>query len=328
MTLSYACILLAFPSPCQPTTAILNLQPFITDRYVIASNFPVAPILMATVPTHISPSLKFSFQPISGQTNSLKLTLKMNRAAIVGNVFRAMIYFPSLAERVCFKVTVFGQVVVETETTAEGEIDLFPIYVSSYDQTQNVVEIELTGDTSTSGTLAFAVEKIENVINEAGECVNTCVEKTGFETGLEEGSGTLICAYCETSLFFEADHINGGCRCFDHYYNNAGVCTPCDDPLCKECSSSGTVCDVCIKHADKDTNGMCVCREDYYAKDGECLECPFQCKSCNDGTSCEECLENQNTRGSPAAQCPCASGFYEDGVNVVCPKCALECATC
>ena len=105
-------------------------------------------------------------------------------------------YFPSLAAGVCYKVTIFGQVVVETETTTEGEINLFPIYVSSYDQSQDEVEIELNGDTSTSGTLAFAIERVENVIDTARECVATCVEQTGFETGLEEGRGTLACAYC------------------------------------------------------------------------------------------------------------------------------------
>ena len=71
-----------------------------------------------------------------------------------------MVYFPSLAIGTCYKVTIFGQVVVEAETTTEGEIDLFPLYVSSYDQAQNTVEIELTGDTSNSGALAFAMERI------------------------------------------------------------------------------------------------------------------------------------------------------------------------
>ena len=120
----------------------------------------------------------------------------MNRGAVVGNIFRAMMYFSSLATGVCYKVTIFGQVVVETETTTEGEIDLFPIYVSSYDQTQDEVEIELTGDTSTSGTLAFAIERIENVIDTARDCVTSCVEQTGSETSLIPGSGTLTCTYC------------------------------------------------------------------------------------------------------------------------------------
>ena len=112
----------------------------------IDSNFPVEPTLTGTINSGfqgpiIEPNLKFTFNPVAGQVNNMKITLTFDRTSFPATIFTAMIAFPELAAGSCIWVTIFGDQVIEWEVPATSIYYFNPIHVVSNDLSMNQVVI-------------------------------------------------------------------------------------------------------------------------------------------------------------------------------------------
>jgi len=68
----------------------------------------------------------------------------------------------------------------------------------------------------------------------------------------------------------------------------------------------------------------CVCKDGMYENaEGNCVTCPSHCATCSDATTCYTCSVEER---SPAPDCPCIDGYYEEAN--VCVACNFKCLTC
>lgn len=101
---------------------------------------------------------------------------------------------------------------------------------------------------------------------------------------------------------------------------------PCDS-LCLTCQNTSTTCLSCTPGLFRVKDGInCVCQAGYY-DDGslDCKACPYYCPNCTTGLVCLSCADP--TRDLTTG-CDCRDGYYNLGVNPICPACAGTCLTC
>ena len=93
-----------------------------------------------TIDARLEPTLKFLFNPLT-QTNTMEIVLKYNRDG--GDVaFHGYLGIPALLANDYVKLTVFGEVVVETVISAPVDPYEIEFYVYSSDVALNEVKIE------------------------------------------------------------------------------------------------------------------------------------------------------------------------------------------
>lgn len=97
-----------------------------------------------------------------------------------------------------------------------------------------------------------------------------------------------------------------------------------------------TDCLTCVEHASLVSTpapSACACDDGFYKQGSECKPCPFGCLTCSSATICITCVasinaDSETTRNQSIFTCACLPGFYENGVDAICPPCDISCQTC
>ncbi|ELP83902.1 hypothetical protein EIN_440760 [Entamoeba invadens IP1] len=139
-------------------------------------------------------------------------------------------------------------------------------------------------------------------------------------------SEELLCKTCSDTTM-SIDGVNYYCEidmslCISTHLN----CRVCKDDICQQCKDNYYVKDrqTCVE----------TCGDKYYSVESPikiCLECPENCKTCSDGTTCNACddgklLIEDTKKCTENADCP--SNYYKDNDNKKCVKCKNNCLTC
>jgi hypothetical protein len=123
---------------------------------------------------------------------------------------------------------------------------------------------------------------------------------------------------------------NGDCVCVKGFYEVGDAqCKTCT-ATCLTCGGSISNCLSCDALIFRELVGNdCDCLAGYYDLAGTCTLCLYSCKTCSSATTCTACETSTTFRKTLAAsKCLCQDGYYDDGANMDCLPCSLECETC
>ena len=180
--------------------------------------------------------------------------------------------------------------------------------------------------------LEFGLFSHDKVITANQTCSTSCVNVTGYSTGIDYNSMPPRCINCDLSLNLIFDPVSGSCSCASGYYPGIiNGCQPCTVTLCGKCTTDSTSCSACTPNARfvsaTDPKQGCVCNNGFYKSGNLCLPCAPGCATCTKPTECTTCVANSNTRLNTTLNCACVNGTYEANTPV-CPSCSPECLTC
>jgi hypothetical protein len=148
---------------------------------------------------------------------------------------------------------------------------------------------------------------------------------------------SVVCASCDSSLYWTMGLSNLSCNCQTSYYlNNGSVCSVCQLG-CSSCDLSGSslLCSSCISSLFRTmgpSNMSCDCQPQYYQDaNNTCSLCPLGCLYCSLNGSvlyCSICNSSLNRLlNSSNLSCDCQIGFYQDASNI-CVPCRSGCLSC
>ena len=181
--------------------------------------------------------------------------------------------------KINLKVEVFGTIIFDDSfdaTTIAGINFKKTIEFSfMYTGTTSLVVITYTTEVTAAynNYIQFGLLKHDQVLNSADECVEACPIEPGFTVGANNDLTPPICVYCSDSLFQFFNPYTKSCDCVPGRVIISGMCTPCDNPLCKICDPTQlSVCLECMENAEVLAN--CECIDGYYPFDNSIyMEC-------------------------------------------------------
>ncbi|KAL4435522.1 hypothetical protein ABPG74_020298 [Tetrahymena malaccensis] len=88
--------------------------------------------------------------------------------------------------------------------------------------------------------------------------------------------------------------------------------------------------DNCLSCTLNNSQTTCqTCATGYYLQTGVCNQCNITCYTCQDSSSCTQCLPIQGLALNQSNQCVCQEYYYFDSVNIACSACQNnKCLTC
>ena len=350
---AFNCVFITASDPCiEKVTTLTILNP--TAQVTPTATTPVATVTFTGVtatPTPYSssgdanlltPVNTFSQQSTTAAASTIVYSATVAATDVRVGVYEGVLHItfqlPVGTVKYTLKIEVFGNVVVDQAvelTSTSPNFKFFHFGFQNNNPTNNTIFITFNYQAGNSALadqkIQFGIFSHDKVIAANQSCATSCVNVSGYSTGIDYNSMPPRCINCDTLLNLAFDPVTGTCACASGYYAGIGGCQPCTVTLCGTCTADSTSCSACTANARfvnaADPKQGCVCNNGFYKSGSLCLPCAPGCATCTKPTECTACVASSNTRLNTTLNCACVNGTYEANTPV-CPACSPECLTC